>query len=631
LPNPAYPPEKKLEGPQQRGEGVPFRLPVEEELIERVSWFIRLRWYAALGVVITTWVIGSFLGLLIRQEELFLVGSAIAVYNLIFYLRLKALRKNPSAGIDRFSRFAGVQFFMDWLVLTLLAHYSGGIESPVIFYFIFHAIIASILLPPRICYLQATIGVLLVGTMAFLEFYGTLPHVAIPGFLQPHFNQPFFMMGVFFFFASAIYVSIYLATSITGRLWSRTRQLAQLKQRLENAYNQTQSLYDIAKAVNSSLNLSEVLNTIVQLATKAMKAKACVIRLVDEEKRQLRIGAAYGLSEEYLSKGPVDLEGSLVDRGALRGKPVAVLDVAKDPGFQYPEEAVKEGIRSVLCVPLSVREKSLGVLRLYTEEIHRFSDAEIDFLSTLATQAAVAIENARTYQRLEELEQAKSDFVFTVAHELKAPVAAIQSILRVLLEGYAGEIFQKQKELIERAERRLISLLSLIRDLLALGALKGELPEAKKTEVILNGVVNRAVDAVQPEVEEKKIALRVDVPETLITFKANEEDLERLLGNLLENAVKYTPPAGKVHLALGSNEKGIHLTVSDTGIGIPPEALPRIFEEFYRAKNAKEMGKEGTGLGLSLVKHIVDRYRGKIEVESRINEGTTFAVTLPKE
>jgi two-component system phosphate regulon sensor histidine kinase PhoR len=278
-----------------------------------------------------------------------------------------------------------------------------------------------------------------------------------------------------------------------------------------------------------------------------------------------------------------------------------------------------------------VRETTIGVLRLYTGEIHRFTDEEIGFLSALASQGAVAIENARTYQRLEELEQAKSDFVFTVAHELKAPVAAIQSILRVLLEGYAGEIFQKQKELIDRAERRLIALQGLIRDLLALGALKGALPEAKKTDVILNGIVNRVVEAVQPEVEQKGLELRVEVPDTLVTIKANDDDLERLLSNLLENAVKYTPPKGKVRLQLSLNNNAVRIVVSDTGIGISPESMPRIFEEFYRAKNAKEMGQEGTGLGLSLVKHIVDRYHGEIDVESKVREGSTFTVTLPRE
>ena len=620
-----------MEEAQQKWEGNAFRLPVEEELIERVSWLIRLRWFAASGVVVTTFVVGTFLRLPTRQVELFLIGVIIAAYNAAFYRRLKALMRNPSAGVKQFSDFASLQFFIDWLGLIFLVHYSGGIESPVIIYFIFHAIIASILIPPRACYYHATVGVLLVGTLALLEFYEIIPHVVVPGFLTPHFQQLFYVMGTFFFFASAIYVSIYLATSITRRLWARTRELAKLKQRLESSYYKTQTLYDIAKAVTSTLNFTEVLNTIAQQATKAMNAKACSIRLLDEERRQLWIGAAHGLSEEYLSKGSVDLNKSLVDRGALRGKPVAVLDVTKDPGFQYPEEARKEGIRSVLCVPLSVREQAIGVLRLYTAEIHRFTDEEIEFLSTLASQGAVAIENARTYQRLEDLEQAKSDFVFAVAHELKAPVAAIQSILRVLLEGYAGEIFQKQKELIGRAERRLIALQSLIRDLLALGALKGALPETKKTDVILNGVVNRVIDTLRPEIEEKNIEFTVEVPDTLLTIQGNDEDLERLVSNLLENAVKYTPPRGKVRLQLGLDPHTLRLVVSDTGIGISPESMPRIFEEFYRAKNAKEMGQEGTGLGLSLVKHIVDRYHGEVRVETKLGEGSTFIVTLPRE
>ncbi len=601
---------------------------MEEELIARVAWLIRLRWIAALGVIATTWGVGLLFNISVPQKELFVVGITIAAYNGLFHFLLSRLLRDSSVGVDQFSRFASLQFFLDWVALIFLIHYTGGIESPVVFYFIFHAIIGSILLPPRACYYHATAGVFLVGTLAFLEFYGVVPHVPISGFLTPHFDRPFYMVGTLFFFASAIYVSIYIATSITGRLWSRTKELAQLKQRLEGAFNKTQSLYDISKAVTSTLNLGEVLNTIVQLAAKAIKVKGCSIRLLDEDQRRLFTRAAYGLSQRYLDKGPVDLDKSRVDQEVLKGKPVMILDATRESGFQYPEEIRREGIQSLLCIPLMVRENYIGVLRFYTGEPHRFTDEEIEFASALASQGAVAIENARTYQRLEDLEQAKSEFVFTVAHELKAPVAAIQSILRVLLEGYAGEIFEKQKELINRAERRLITLQTLLRDLLALGALKGALPELKMTEVILNGVINRAVDAVQPEAEEKGIDLKVQVPETLITLQANEEDLDRLVSNLLENAVKYTPHKGKVGLQVGRSGKGVHIAVSDTGIGISPESLPRIFEEFYRAKNAKEAG-DGTGLGLSLVKHIVDRYRGEIDVQSRPGEGSTFQVTLP--
>lgn len=618
-----------MHGPQQNAEGVPFRLPVEEELIERVSWFIQLRWIAALGVVATTWVAGPLLGLLTRQKELFLVGTLIAAYNGVFYLRLARLRRNPSAGVEQFSRFAGIQFFVDWLALILLVHYTGGIESPVIFYFIFHAIIASLLLRPRACYFHATVVVLLVGTLALLEFYGVIPHLTILGFPGTHFNQPIFLLGTLFFFASTIYVSIYLGTSITRRLWARTRQLARLKQNLESAYYKTQTLYDIAKAVTSTLNFNEVLNTIARLATQAINAKGCSIRLLDGERRRLLTVAAFGLSEEYLSKGPIDLDKSQANRETLQGKVVAVLDATQDPGLQYPKEAEKEGIRSVISLPLSVRENPIGVLRLYTGEVHRFTDEEIEFLSALASQGAVAIENARTYQKLEGLEQAKSDFVFTVAHELKGPVAAIQFLLQVLLEGYAGEIFEKQKELIGRIERRLAALQNLIRDLLALGALKGSLPPTKKTDVALNDVALRVMETLQPEAEQKSIDLQIEVPQTPLTILADGDDLERLLSNLLQNAIHYTPPKGRVRLQIDGQDNVLSIVVSDTGIGIAPESTEHIFDEFYRGKNAKEMA-EGTGLGLSLVKKIVDRYHGEITVNSKLQEGTSFHVTLPR-
>jgi signal transduction histidine kinase len=122
----------------------------------------------------------------------------------------------------------------------------------------------------------------------------------------------------------------------------------------------------------------------------------------------------------------------------------------------------------------------------------------------------------------------------------------------------------------------------------------------------------------------------VDLPETPLPFLATEEDMHWLLGNLLENGVKYTPSGGRVRLELRAGESQITLVVSDTGIGISPEALPHIFEEFYRAANAKATGREGTGLGLSLVKRIVDLYQGEVHVQSEPGKGTTFTVTLPR-
>jgi signal transduction histidine kinase len=360
-----------------------------------------------------------------------------------------------------------------------------------------------------------------------------------------------------------------------------------------------------------------------------MGVKASSIRLLDEERRFLEVGAAYGLSDAYLEKGKVDPQRGEMDRVTLQGKPVALLDATVDPRFQYPEEARKEGIRSVLSVPLMLLDRAIGVLRVYTGEVRQFTKEETEFLVALASQGTAAIQNARAYRQLQELEEAKSRFVFAVTHELKAPVAAVQSQFAVLQGGFAGKLTEQQQFLIDRAARRMARLQELLRDLLALGALKDRLPAHRRTELNLARTMRQVSEVIQAEAEARGILLTLDLPEAPLPFPALEEDMLRLLGNLLENAVKYTPAGGRVSVALKAAESQVTIVVSDTGIGISPEAMPHIFDEFYRAANVKELGTEGTGLGLSLVKRIVDLYRGQIHVESEPGKGTTFTVTLP--
>lgn len=160
------------------------------------------------------------------------------------------------------------------------------------------------------------------------------------------------------------------------------------------------ALYQITKTITSTLDLDEVLKLIVENTTKAMEVKACSIRLIDEDKKTLRIVAAYGLSKDYLKKGPVEIDKSPLDAEVLKGNIVKIKDATTDPRFQYPEEAKKEGIRSVLCVPLQLKDRVIGVMRVYTDKTHNFSKGEVDFLTALASSAAIAIENARFYELL---------------------------------------------------------------------------------------------------------------------------------------------------------------------------------------------------------------------------------------
>jgi signal transduction histidine kinase len=284
----------------------------------------------------------------------------------------------------------------------------------------------------------------------------------------------------------------------------------------------------------------------------------------------------------------------------------------------------------MLCVPLRIKGKTEGVICVYCTEPDRFSESDAEFLSALASEGAIAIENARTYQALEVADRAKSDFVQMVTHELRSPLSAVQSMLRILEQGYVGPITSKQQDLIQRSQRRISFLLALVNDLLELAAGKVEQLRGEKKEVVLNETITKVTELMQVSAEEKGLEFKVEIAEEPLVLVGIEDGLERVFMNLVSNAVKYTPAGGSVTVRAWGENAQIKVEVSDTGIGIPEEALPRIFNEFYRAKNAKAMEMEGTGLGLAIAKDVVEQHGGQISVESAIGEGSTFYVTLPK-
>ncbi len=163
-----------------------------------------------------------------------------------------------------------------------------------------------------------------------------------------------------------------------------------------------QALYRVAGAIGSTLEISELLEVIGRSVTEAMHLKACVIRLLAADGRQLELAASHGLSPNYLGKGPVDVEHSSIDREVLAGRHVSIPDVSTTSEFQYPREAAAEGLVSVLNVPMQSKDAVIGVMRVYTGARHDFSEEEIDFLRACANLAALAIENARLYERVRQ-------------------------------------------------------------------------------------------------------------------------------------------------------------------------------------------------------------------------------------
>lgn len=608
-------------------EGVRARLPRDQELIERVSWLINLRWIAAAGILSGAWIARNLARLEVPDGKLVMIGLGLLAYNVALGWWVAKLRRT-SAKVETFRLCAHAQILLDWAALALLAHWTGGLESPVLPFFVFHGIIASVLLGFRAAAVHAVIGVLVVVVLAGLEHGGVIDRLPIRMLREPQASPTLFVSVTLFFFATTVLGSVYLAGTLSRKLASRTQQLVELSASLDAAYRRDRTLYDITKAVSSNLDIKRVLGTVVEKAATAMGAKACSVRMLGDDGRTLELGAAFGLSEEYLAKGRVDVEAAELDRQVLGGEVVLLEDVSTERAFQYREAAALEGLRSLVSVPVIVRDKPLGVLRVYSGEVRRFTDAEVAFVSVLAGEVGGAIHNAWMYRDLQALEASKSKFVFTVAHDLKAPVDSVEVQFGALRGGYVGALTERQQKLVDGCIAQLAALRTLIQDLLALGSLQGRMPDAERSQVSLDGVLRRVAERMKPRADSRSIQVDVSLPSDGVSISANEEDMERLVGNLVENAVKYTNEGGKVSVELTAASDRVRLVTSDTGIGIPPDALPHIFEEFYRAPNAKSSNLEGTGLGLSLVKRIVDLYRGDISVESEPGRGTTIVVTF---
>jgi len=252
--------------------------------------------------------------------------------------------------------------------------------------------------------------------------------------------------------------------------------------------------------------------------------------------------------------------------------------------------------------------------------------------------ARLASEVARKARQLEtsnamlrEAERAKSQYMRKVAHELKAPLAAVQMLLRVVLDGLAGDLPGKSRDLVARAERRTRELSRLTQDLLALSRAREGTTAVELVPCDLGGLVAELVSEMHGQATQAGVTLAAEVTPGTPPLRGDATGLRQLVGNLVGNALRYTPEGGRVVIRVAPVAAALRLEVEDTGIGIQAADLPRIFEEFYRAANARSRSPEGTGLGLAIVRTVAERHGGTVAVASEVGRGTRFTVDLPIE
>ena len=281
----------------------------------------------------------------------------------------------------------------------------------------------------------------------------------------------------------------------------------------------------------------------------------------------------------------------------------------------------------IIVEALVLATSNLGVAMIGSSIVERLREGEARLYESNMACELRADELRDLNLRLQELDQSRALFIRLVTHELRAPVAAIKSYLRLILDGYVPE--ERFREIVEKSEQRAGDQLALIEDLLDLARAREPKTDALQP-VNVADVLRDVLDLMDARIHDQRLRVEVDIGPGVPVAVADPAHVKQVWMNLVSNAVKYTPEGGHVRVTLGVRDGAIRGEVRDSGIGIKPEELEHIFEDFYRTDTAKEISRQGTGLGLSIVRGVLERYGGSVCAESEYGEGSTFRFTLPQ-
>jgi signal transduction histidine kinase len=287
------------------------------------------------------------------------------------------------------------------------------------------------------------------------------------------------------------------------------------------------------------------------------------------------------------------------------------------------------GTRSAICAPLVVRGVTVGALTIMSAQPQRYDDDELRLLEDVAHRAALAVDNARVYRRAHEAAELRRDLVAVVAHDLKNPLNAVAMAAALLSRGATagadGERARRQAGIIARASDRMNRL---IHDLLDVSAIDAGRLELQKRAIPVGALVAEAVETMMPAAQEKRLTLeRALLPEVESLSLAGDRDrLLQVFSNLLGNAVKFTEPGGRVTISAHRVDGAVRFAITDSGPGIADEHLPHVFDRYWRVRGRT---REGTGLGLWIVKGLVEAHGGHVMVDTTVGVGSTFSFTIP--
>lgn len=395
-------------------------------------------------------------------------------------------------------------------------------------------------------------------------------------------------------------------------------------------------LVEISRVLNATTNLDHLLSRIISEAAELTRAEAASILLLDPKTQQLHFKASSNKVPPEMSNMAVSLDDSIAGAILTENKPMYIKDVSQDPRWnQNVDDAIAFRTRSILGVPMhNVAQKPVGVL----EALNKvgggdFTVQDFETLSILADIAGVAVEQARLFNELEqanselnELDQLKTDFIAIASHELRTPLSVILGYVSFLRDESGPEMTEQFDNVLQAA----VHLRTLIQDMLNLRYVDAGTAQLARQQVDLAGMLRDMHLENDETAVAKKQTIHVTLPEPNVELPVliDKDMMEVIIGNLLNNAVKFTPNGGEIEVNVQRKGREAWFRIKDSGIGVPEDQLERIFKRFYQVESPLRRQHEGMGLGLSIAKELVELHGGRIWAESSNQHGSEFIIAL---
>ncbi len=403
---------------------------------------------------------------------------------------------------------------------------------------------------------------------------------------------------------------------------------------LERQVEVLNRLVKVSLVMNSTLKIKPLLQFLMEAATDITDSEAASILLVDKYTSELRFAAATGSDTQKLAGIVVPLEGSIAGTVLTENRAIVIDDVHGDPRhFREVDERTAFRTRSILGVPMRLKDKLIGVLELLNKREGRYGEHDVQYATILASQAAVAIENAQlvaalrqAYEDLDRLNKLKNDFIAIASHELRTPLGVILGYATFLKEEAEGEASEHARKVFESA----LHLSSLIEGMTNLRYVDMDDSEFNIQIVSLNEILKSACNETLSLAEGKDQTMLYEEPDHTIEVRADRNMTLMALVNVLNNAVKFTPPGGLISISVEERRKEAWVRVRDNGIGIEADQLERIFDQFYQVEDPMTRRHSGLGLGLTIARALLERQGGRIWAESPgLKQGSMFTLAIP--